>query len=308
MANTLVTVATRQNTPASLELAAAAWQAYALGKRVWYIQISSVLASGIVGPIVATTKPSLKVWVSLAAVIITLVDLLVFEPLIKRYKERGAKIQDEFDCDVFDIERDPLATGNGPAHEDIVRLARRRRRVDPADTRIRDWYPIASGEVPDQLGRLVCQRASTRWDGSLRRELVVIVGTALAVLLLIAVIIALVADLTVEGALLSLVMPMLPLFTRAWKECSLHWGFAEHSERLRGHIDALWLRAVNGALSTQRLNVEARAIQTELYRRRAAAPFVPTWYFQWRHKDHNAEMERTAEKLIEECRDARAEQ
>jgi aminopeptidase C len=132
--------------------------------------------------------------------------------------------------------------------------------------------------------------------------LVVIVHVGLAVLTLTGVVAALITKMSVEAALLSLVMPMLPLFTRTWKESSSHRVYAEHSERLLHHIEALWPEATSGKLSDQRLNAEARAIQTELFRRRVAAPFVPTFYFEWRHRDHDKEMKKTANKLVRECK------
>lgn len=296
------TIATRQNTPGNLELAAAALQAYALGKRIWYLQIFSVLASAIAGPILATTWPALRVWVAFAAVVITCLDLAVFEPLIKLCKGRGAKIQDKFDCSVFELNRDVLATGKDVADEDVIKLARRRRRFDQDDKQVRDWYPVVCGDIPSQLGRLICQRSSTRWDAALRRELTIVVMSALGVFLFAGSIFVLSYNMTVEVALLSVVVPMLPLFTRAWKECSSHRAYAQHSDDLREYIDELWPKAASGALSVQRLKNEARAIQTQLYLRRAAGPFVPTWYYKWRHKNYDDEMKAVAAKLVDAAR------
>lgn len=298
------TIPSRQNAPANLELVAAASKSYALGKMFWYVQILLVLTSATVGPVVATLWPTQRVWIALAAVAISLLDLIVLEPLIAAFRTCGAKIQEEFDCKVLDLKRDPFATGKTPSHEAIIRLARWYRRSDPEGKDIRNWYPPITGEIKVELGRLVCQRANTAWDASLRREVCFIIAGTVTLVVFGGVVTAVGFQMTTEAWLLSLVVPILPLFVRGWKECSAHKTFAEHSNNLRRYVDELWPDAINGGDSSQRLSSEARGIQTQLFRRRAAAPFVPTRYFKLRHDDHEHEMLQAAAKLVEEAKAA----
>jgi len=76
----------------------------------------------------AVRYPHVKVWVALATFLIALLDLIWLEPIVRRYRERGAKSQNEFDYSVFGLPRDPLASGKDQAHEDDYRRGSERRR------------------------------------------------------------------------------------------------------------------------------------------------------------------------------------
>ena len=54
-------------------------------------------------------------WAALYAVLILLVDVIFLEPAINRYRELGAKIQEEFDTDLFRL---PWNTHRCQSHPD----------------------------------------------------------------------------------------------------------------------------------------------------------------------------------------------
>ena len=241
-------------------------------------------------------------WSGLLGVTVLLLDVIFLEPMAKRWKELGAKIQETFDTKLYQLGWNRLKVGNQPDHEEITKLARRYRKRHSDLSKLQDWYPTAVGQVALEHARLVCQRSNLRWDSSLRKTY----GTFLLGLLCAAILAAVVFGLHMkwslgEEFLLGALVPLLPAVIRIWKERETHMETARESQRCKEYIEGVWDQAIANKLSKRRLEQEARMLQDEIYNRRRNSTSVPSpvyWVFR---EDYQRQMEEAATKMVTEA-------
>src|ERR1700682_161401 len=82
---------------------AAARAVHARGKQILGLQAAITVLGGFVSPFVIARFPQFKVWAAFYAFTVALLDALVLERLQSEQRQIGARIQELFDCDLFEL-------------------------------------------------------------------------------------------------------------------------------------------------------------------------------------------------------------
>lgn len=291
----------RQRLPEYVDKIAASSQAYGIVKAISALQSIFAISAAILGPLVAFLYPDATGWAALYATVVLLVDVIFLEPAIKQNQELGAKIQESFDTDLFQLPWNSHRCHSRPDPEVINNLAAKFRRKENTD-RLMDWYPPAAGEVPLEYGRLVCQRANMRWDAALRRFYC---GVFVGLLLIMAIgagAVALLMKWEASHIVISLVLPLLPAALKLVRESRKHRDSAAVSDRTKTILESIWSRGLSEKVSSKQFLEESRRLQDELYDRRKNSPTVSQCLYLWLRDDFERDMRFGAEQMVKDAK------
>ncbi len=289
-----------QNAPRNLRRLAAQRVLYAEAKRVLGIQLLISAPAVVVWSILATLYPNLKPYAGLWACSATLLDVLLFGPMIKNKKTTAAKIQEEFDCEVLELAWCDCKVGDRSEPENMAKANSLEREKSEFD-KLRDWYPTVVGEAPIHIGRLVCQRANCWWERTLREKYSLGLTSFYAISGALIVVITMASGLSVLNAVTTLLL-LQPLIIVGMKTHREHADAAGHADRLKKTADTLWRKSISGQLSEEQATHEARHLQNEIYDHRTRAPLVFDRLYSLFRNSQEEEMHTAAEDLMEQYR------
>src|ERR1700686_696860 len=151
-----------QNEEWALRSLAAQRRFYGWAKMALALQIILVVIVPGVLLVVEHLAAGFKVWAAFIGLTISILDVLLFDPLKSGLRHKGAATQELFDCQVLGLEW-PALKDRKPDREDVHGAS-----ADYGDADLRDWYPADVGQLPPYAGRIICQRSNCRWDSKLR--------------------------------------------------------------------------------------------------------------------------------------------
>lgn len=273
-----------QNSARSITLHAAKSHYYAAAERTQTAQLIILVANALFWPAFLAWKPEFKIWSALAALVIPAVELAVIEPLQKKWKTCGARIQEAFDCGILGLTWNDFKVGDHAREEDIASGAAKFKKAKGDETMLKDWYTFDFGDLPISHARLVCQRANAWWDSELRGKYITVIKWTVCGLGLAALVIGIATGLTVEKLILAVTAPITPICMWGIKEVRKQSAVVSDGERVVRHLDSVWRRVSSGLLTEQELEIESRSLQNEIYDRRKGNAVNPQWLY-WKKRD-----------------------
>lgn len=160
-------IGSRQNEPEMLNVLWARKQIYRRVKRLqgWYFAFTFALPA--VSLLAALYFVALKPWVSLLAIVVGASDAIFFDVWRKGMVKVAARLQEQFDCYVLDMKWNGFAAGAKVSAQDVAEYADAPL-PGVVRTKLENWYPVQSCEMPLAAARLVCQRTNLWYDSHLR--------------------------------------------------------------------------------------------------------------------------------------------
>jgi hypothetical protein len=289
-----------QNTPRQLERLAAQRYLYSRAKNVLKLQTGFDLLTPIVIALLVAIFPFLDVYGAVLAVAVVVLDVMCDQYQSSR-KKQAADIQEMFDCDVFGLECQELKVRRRPISEIIMDAAKRYKRADPTYATLKNWYPPVVERIPLPLARLVCQRVNCWWDAELRRQYARLVVVIVLLITLLVVLLSIHNGVTLGKFFLVIAAPLLPAYIWAVREYKVQSEAANDKEELRKYTEELWRKAMRKELTLQQLGTESRTLQDEIYNNRRTNPFILDWFYKRLRNEHEDEINRGAEELVEEA-------
>src|SRR2546429_7322325 len=153
-----------QNQEAQLERLRAQRYLYSCSKIVLGAQAILSGPVALAWSLAVLLSPQLKGIAALWVLVVFLCDFTWLTRLQEAWRERAAKIQELFDCDVLELPWNSVKAGIPPTPEEIHGNADKYIRADDGSTPVENWYPPAVGALPLGVARIVCQRANCWWD------------------------------------------------------------------------------------------------------------------------------------------------
>ena len=179
---------------------------------------------------------------------------------------------------------------------DIDMFTEHFRQADPNFNSLRDWYPPILRALPLDEARLVCQlstitwnRAQQRLSGGIFLILAILYGVVLYALAIAC------QNVDVAVMVLATSIPLAIVFSRIFVE---HRESAQAYARIEKYAEKLWEHVVTGAVSPDKLRVECRSIQDELFARQCQRPLVFNWVYKILRGGYNTRMGKTAEDYV----------
>lgn len=299
------TIPNTQNEATQLDRLAAQRQLYSGAKAVLVWQLILSVPAVIIWSFAVLAWPDLRSYAALWGIVITLLSLGVLDRYQKSLKEKAAKIQEMFDCDVLQLEWSTLKTGQRPDAELIAEESALYRRTDSEYKTLRDWYAPAVGKLSIHLARLVCQRASCWWDAKLRRRYAISVLITLGVFSVLIVTLSLQQGATLENFILVGITPLMPAISLAIRQFYEHNDAASGAVKLKEYAENIWAEALRNTISPEELTTRSRQVQDEIYEHRRRSPLIFDWLYQRLRDQHETLMNKGADSLVDEALESR---
>ena len=294
-------IAEDQVTQKQLNRLAAQRQLYSEAKNIQALQLTLTVPVVILLSFVVAAYPNLKMLSVVCGLVITLLDVAVFVPWQRARKSTAAKIQELFDCDVLHMEWLPFKHGAMPAPEIVQEAADRYRRKDPSLATVKNWYPPVVTSLPLEWARLICQRMNTWWDAKLRQRYSAWIFVMLIALTITVLLFGLVGGMTLEKFLLTVVAPLTPAFVLGIRQSNENNDAVESLERIRGHVEGLWVNALQNNIKGHELDVASRQLQDEILNQRRSSPLIFDWVYRLLIREQDSRMNKSAAELVEEA-------
>ncbi len=294
-----------QNEPQQLERLGAFSQLYLRAKRLLGLHILLSVPLVLVWVVLGAVFPDLQIYAALWGIVVTLGGLLYFTPAQKNLQNQAAKVQQLFDCDLFQLNwQDFHNIGAPPEAELIYRADREYRKTNPTYDRLRDWYPVAVGQLSLPLARLVCQRTNCWWDADLRRRYASWVIMLLSIFAVIVLLVGLVGGLTLERFFLVVVAPLVPALVLGITQYRDHMEAANRLDRIKDTVNDIWRRALGQRETDDTLYHYAIELQDSIFKNRSSSPLIFNWFYRHLRDDNQDSMNVGAEALVKEAKAA----
>lgn len=284
-----------------LDRLAAQRQLYSDAKRLQAFQMILSIPVVVILSLIVVLFPDFKVYLAFWGITVTLLDVSVFNPWQKSLKQKAARIQELFDCDVLQMDWRELKVGGRHNAETIAEAASKHKCKDPDFQKLKNWYPVIVAKLPLHLARIVCQRASCWWDAELRRRYAMVMMSIVGSLTLFVFLLGIIGGITLENFFLVVLAPLLPVFTFGIRQFNEHRESANTLDRLKGHSEKLWDKAVSDKFTPEELAIASRELQDEIYDHRKRSPLVFDWIYRRLRGPHEEQMNKGAEELVEEA-------
>jgi hypothetical protein len=253
-----------QNDPGVLAHLHASRYWYRWGRRTAATQMLLAIPAPIaISAIVAAQQnPDARAFSVAFGISASLLDALVLDPAQQALRQRGAKEQEMFDCQVLELPWPELRGGERPLPEETTHASRKYR-----GTPLTNWYPPETQGLDDGVARLACQRLNAWWDADLRkkwqRSILVLILATFAIVLGV----GWNAGRRLPELVTAVYAPVAPLVLWAFRERRRHQQAGALSERIRDSAQKAMDRAIAEPGDEVRLAAIAREIQDSLFDR-----------------------------------------
>ncbi len=288
----------KQNSERSLKHIAAWTHLYGRAKVVAGWQFVLSVPCALAMSLVALRWPEAKVVTTPLSLLFGWIDVLGLERIQSERKKVAAKMQEEFDCELFGLPWNEIRCTTLPETELLNEAAEKFRREETKPNH-RDWYPTEVGRLPLPLARLICQRAAVWWDMSQRRKYAGWLVVIVALLVVGVVVVSFTADQRVRDMVLSVYLPIAPAVVWAVRECIRQRDAVSALEKLKAKIEAIFDDAISGKRSFGELNQLSRDIQDMIFDDRSRNPLFFNFLYKRLRPDHELRMNEKAKEMAD---------
>ncbi|MCI0748697.1 MAG: S-4TM family putative pore-forming effector [Verrucomicrobia subdivision 3 bacterium] len=288
----------KQNSERSLKHIAAWTHLYGHAKIIAGWQFFLSVPCALTMALIALRWPEAKVITTPLSLLFGWIDILCLDRIQNERKRVAAKMQEQFDCELFDLGWNEIRCSTPPDTELLNGSADRFRRKK-ANANHRDWYPVEVCRVPLPLARLICQRAAVWWDMSQRQKYAGWLVAIVAVLVVGVVTFSFTTDQRVRDMVLSVYLPIAPAVVWAVRECIRQKETVSKLEKLKGQIEGLFGEAISGRRSFTELNQLSRNIQDMMFDGRSRNPLFFDFIYNRFRPEHEVRMGEKAKEMVE---------
>lgn len=260
------------------------------------IIVTLSIALPVIGILLGSYFPEVRPYVALAGLILLLLETALIDRVQKDRLKRGAKLQEQFDTEVFELTWNKFFVGTRVEPEDVRALS-----AEPLSAtregHFDNWYEPCVSQLPLHLARLVCQRTNISYDARLRRKY----GDNLLILTIIFGIVLLFVGLAMglkfPDLVMTLLVPFMPILTWALKERLQQANTATSLANLGAEWQKMWARALGGASETE-VTRDSRSLQDAIYQHRERSPLVFDWVYYRLRAANEDEAHHAAKELV----------
>lgn len=157
----------RQNEAKFIEYLKAQRTAYSQCKKYQVFDVISVLVA-VALPIIGMYRNDILNYLGAFGVLWTIIYLIT-ENYRKKKTEQGAKIQEQFDTELFEIPWNEILCKNKANTDTIIDLAKEYKSND-----LSNWYSLeVDSSLPKPIAVVLCQRINFSWELKLRKRYVI---------------------------------------------------------------------------------------------------------------------------------------
>lgn len=221
-------------------------------------------------------KYDLAPYVSILGLGLVLLDIILVNPFVSKWRSLAAKIQQNFDSTILKLPWNKIVYGARPDPEDIEAWAEKNKEL-VASNEYKDWYRIEVRDLPHEAAVLVCQRANCWWDMKLRLRYNTAIGISGIFLLAFLLGISVWLDLSTTSIFSFVVAPFLPFLSIAAKLMTDNNDAISRLEFLKDAVEESWTQALQRGYNPNSLLLQSQVIQEGIYQNRNQNPLIFDW-------------------------------
>ena len=245
--------------------------------------------------------PQLKAYAALWGIIVSLSDAFWLTPWQKRLRNKAARVQELFDCDVLEVPWDELKAGKRPEPELVREQSDKYKRWEASMPPLSDWYGTEVDCLPLHIGRIACQRSNCWWDAKQRRRYATWVIVAVSVIFLTVLCLAMGNGFTIEDFVLKVAAPLSPALLLGIRQFAEQLEAASRLDTLKEHAERLWADALSGKQEAD-ITLRSRGLQNEILENRKRSPLVFDWIFKRLRRDYETQMNHGIAEFVAEAK------
>ncbi|MET8040519.1 S-4TM family putative pore-forming effector [Micromonospora sp. NPDC005215] len=269
-----------QNNDRSLILFRAIAVAHRYTQRAQAVSLLMSLVVASLGVVAKVAQPPLQPAVSIIGALWAGVYAVVLAPLIGRHLRISATLQEMLDTDLFGVPWNAVLVGERLSEDELSRLSRRFR---GDDTRLRDYYLVATVAAPYDV--LFCLEQNLAWGSRVRRRFAALLLGVIAVWCVVGVAVGLVTESTVGSLVGVWFVPSLGLLLSFSDTARAQIMTTRDRTRVLGQVRAVMEEPSRAIADDQAFAVFARQVQDVLFVARRQQPRMPQWFFRLFHDD-----------------------
>jgi len=260
----------RQNEKIFIDYLKAQRVAYSQCKAYQIVDSISILIA-IVLPIIGLINKDYVNFLGAFGVIWTIIYLVV-ENFRKNKSQQGAKIQEQFDTELFEIPWNEVLCKNKVNRDIQIDLAKRYNGND-----LTDWYSKEIAvDIPREIAVLLCQRINFSWELNLRKKFVFSLITVLLIYYGAIIITSIIVNLGLLDTLI-LLAPSISFLILGVQNVGALKAQSKSKEEYLDLIDSkIQEYSLNKTLPD---NVFLRQIQDVIFNQRNFLEKIPDWFY-----------------------------
>lgn len=283
MANNIVEL---QNRPENIKMLKAMRHLYSkVGKLTKYYFIFCVLFPIVISfakPFISSEDYQVLFHFMIAYNLLSLMAGLWLECKIKKERVLAAKIQQQFDCNVFELQWNRYTFGAQPSLEDINSNAK-----SSNDEDFLNWYDRDVDIVDRMLAVIICQRINLTYDVALRKKFLCSLTLISIIILIIILGIAFYEDEGLRTTIVFVAVPLIPVIRWFFSTRKANSDNIEKCERIKKIIDDYLEEYRNNGIVFS--DIDLCEIQNCIYDHRKTAFKIPDFiYNKMRSKQEEA--------------------
>lgn len=273
------TIKVNQELPQNMQFLKAQRVIYANAKKIYRWQLTTTIAIVVILNFLKLfqkdiTEIDLTPYIALVSVTITLVDLLFLTGYLSKYKTNGAKVQELFDCHIYNMEWNDTNTGDKPENW-VIGEAEKKYVYNPKAP-LTNWYHIDLNGLSHEEAILRCQETNLEYDRKLRYHFKNDCTIACLLVVVGSFIVATFVNASLQGYLTNFIAPSLPLIVILIKLILDNHKAVKSLEEVRKAARKLR----NGGCKPSMHQL--RQVQDKLYCSRKDSVLIPENYYQYR--------------------------
>lgn len=214
--------------------------------------------------------------------LLSLIAGLWLECKIKKERVLAAKIQQQFDCNVFELQWNRYAFGTQPTVEEIDSNAKFSNGED-----FINWYDKDVDAVNRMLAVIICQRINLTYDVALRKKFLCSLTIISIIILIIILGIAFYEDEGLRTTIVFVAVPLIPVIRWFFSTRKANDDNMEKCERIKKIIDDYLEKYRNNGIVFS--DIDLCEIQNCIYEHRKTAFKIPDFiYNKMRSKQEEA--------------------
>jgi len=290
----------KQNGERALKLIAAWSYLYGKAKVTAGWQFTLSVPAALTMSLIALRWPDAKLVTTPLSLLFGWIDMLWLDRIQDERKKLGARVQEQFDCEIFALPWNSVRCASPPETEALNEAAEKYRTLSDPSHHL-DWYPPEVGPLPTPFARLICQRAAVWWDMSQRKQYAAWLAGIVAVLIVGIVAFSFTVDQRVRDMVLSVYLPLAPAVIWVVREWRRQRDAYVGLEKLKEQIEAFFAAAVVGTYDADQFARFSRSVQDMIFDGRSRNPLFFDFIYQRLRKRHELRMNEKAKELVDEA-------
>lgn len=233
MANNIVEL---QNKPENIKMLKAMRHLYSkVGVLTNYYFIFCVLVPIVISfakPFISSDDYQVLFHSMIAYNLLSLIVGLWLECKIKKERVLAAKIQQQFDCNVFELQWNKYTFGTQPSLEDINSNVK-----SSNDEDFINWYDRKVDTVDRMLAVIICQRINLTYDVALRKKFLSYITLICSIIFIAIMVIAFCENEGLRTTIVFVAVPLIPIIRWFFSTRKANSDNMEKCERIKKIID-----------------------------------------------------------------------